>query len=163
MKKTAVYPGTFDPVTFGHLDIIQRASLLFDELIIAVPDQQSKKPVFSLETREFWLKESVKPFEGIMGHGKIYIEAFDGLLVNYLQSRKIQYVIRGLRSTQDFEYEIQLAGINKALLPHCESIFLMTEVKYAHISSSLVREVGRLGGDISAFVPKIVCESLPWH
>ncbi len=158
IAKSAIYPGTFDPVTLGHLDIIQRASDLLDELIIAVPDIQSaKQPFFPLDLRLAWLKASTRDYSNVR------IESFDGLLVDYARAKNIRHFIRGLRSVQDFEYEKQLAGVNEALFPECETFFLMTNARHAHISSSLIREVGRLGGDISSFVPKVVHESLPWH
>lgn len=158
-KKLGIYPGTFDPITLGHMDLIKRASALFDELVIAVVDAQSnKKPYLSTEERVALAKAATKNFTNIR------VESFSGLLINYAKTQSIQYCVRGLRNIQDFEYEGQLAGMNKNLMPELETIFLFTDPQYAHISSSMVREVGRLGGDIASFVPQAVIEAhLKWH
>ena len=158
-KILGIYPGTFDPITLGHMDLIQRASRLFDELIIAVVDIQSNKQAcLSTQERVRLVKAATQDFSNIR------VESFSGLLITYAKAHGINYVIRGLRNIQDFEYEGQLSGMNKSLMPELETIFLFTDPKYAHISSSTVREVGRLGGDISSFVPEAVTQAgLLWR
>lgn len=146
MKITAIYPGTFDPVTNGHSDLIHRAAQLFDHVIVAVAANTSKAPAFSLDERV----EMVHTVVG--GISKVEICGFDSLLVHFVAARGAQVILRGLRAVSDFEYEFQLAGMNRKLAPGIETLFLMPAEQYAYISSSLVREIARLGGDVSEFV-----------
>ena len=150
----AVYPGSFDPVTNGHIDIINRASSLFEELIIAVASNSAKESLLSKDERVNVLKSSLSE------KSNIRIEAFDGLLVDYAQKTNVFTIIRGLRTLSDFEYEFQMAIMNRNLNQSIETIFLMTDEKYTHISSSFIKEVYRLNGDISLFVPKPVVDKL---
>lgn len=146
MKVTAIYPGTFDPITHGHSDLVQRATQLFDHVIVAVAASPSKKPAFTL-------KERLDMARMAMGHlSQIEICSFDTLLVDFVKSRNARVILRGLRAVSDFEYEFQLAGMNRKLAPGIETLFLMPAEHYAYISSNLVREVAALGGDVSAFV-----------
>jgi len=143
--RVAVYPGTFDPITLGHEDIVRRAANLFDEVIVAVAGSTSKQTLFSLQERVA-LAESV--FHG----GNIRVVGFDGLLMQFVQAQGGQMVIRGLRAASDFEYEFQLAGMNRKLYPKLETLFMTPAEEFMFISSSLVREVARLGGDVNQFV-----------
>lgn len=146
MKVTAIYPGTFDPITHGHSDLVQRATQLFDHVIVAVAASPFKKPAFTL-------KERLDMAQMALGHlSHIEICSFDALLVDFVRSRNARVILRGLRAVSDFEYEFQLAGMNRNLAPGIETLFLMPAEHYAYISSSLVREVAALGGDVSAFV-----------
>ena len=143
--RIAVYPGTFDPITMGHEDIVRRAANLFDQVIVAVAGSTSKQTLFSLQERVA-LAESVF-------HGEnIRVVGFDGLLMQFVQAQGAQMVIRGLRAASDFEYEFQLAGMNRKLYPKLETLFMTPAEEFMFISSSLVREVARLGGDVNQFV-----------
>ena len=144
--RIALYPGTFDPITQGHSDLLMRASSLFDRVIVAVAASQRKKPLFSLDER-IALCESV-----LADNPVISVQAFDGLLVDLARNTGATAVIRGVRSTSDFEYEFQLATMNRAMLPTLETVFLTPDPRYAHISATLVREIAGLGGDVSQFV-----------
>jgi len=146
MKITAIYPGTFDPITHGHSDLVQRATQLFDHVIVAIAASPSKKPAFSLSERLDMAHMALADFPNIE------ICSFDTLLVDFAEFRNAQVILRGLRAVSDFEYEFQLAGMNRNLAPAIETLFLMPAEHYAYISSSLVREVAALGGDISGFV-----------
>lgn len=146
MPIVAIYPGTFDPITNGHIDLVERAVRMFDRLIIAVAANPAKQPLFSLEERVA-LARAV--FAGV---DKVEVRGFDSLLVNFAGEIGAGVVVRGLRAVSDFEYEFQLAGMNRRLNPDIETIFLTPAEQYAFISASLVREVAKLGGDISAFV-----------
>lgn len=149
----AVYPGTFDPITNGHTDLVRRAAKLFDKVIIAVAANPSKKPVFTLEERVALAKEVLGDIDNVEVCG------FDSLLVHFVKARSAQVILRGLRAVSDFEYEFQLAGMNRHLAPELETVFLTPSEKYAYISSSLVREIASLGGDVSKFVhPKVMAE-----
>lgn len=148
MSRTVVYPGSFDPPTYGHLDIIKRALLLFDEVIVAVLDNTSKKCMFSAEDRIVMLKKMTSNLK------KVRIEKFNGLLVNYVKKKRSEAVVRGLRAVSDFEYEFQMAQMNRELDPKVETIFMMTSPKYAYLNSTIVKEILKLGGSISKFVPK---------
>jgi len=146
-KKICVYPGSFDPITNGHMDIIRRASVLCDRLIVAVLNNSSKTSAFSVDERVTMIRRSV---EGICG---VEVDAFGGLLVDYARKVKASAVVRGLRSVTDFESEMQMALANKAMAPEIETIFLPTEAEYYFISSSVVKEVGRYGGEIEQWIP----------
>lgn len=145
--RTCIYPGTFDPVTNGHLDIISRASLLFDHVIIGVAEDNYKNVLFSDEERFNILKEVTSDY------ANVEVEKFSGLLMDYCREKGVCAVIRGLRAVSDFEYEMQLALMNKKLNPDVETVFLMTGQKYSFISSSIIKDVACLGGDISGLVP----------
>ena len=153
--KIAVYPGSFDPVTFGHLDIINRASKMFDEVIVAVMCNSAKTPLFSLDERVKMLQESVKDLSNVK------IESFSGLLIDYCKSADIHIVIRGLRAITDFEYELQIAQTNKELSHNqVDTVFLTTSLKYSYLSSSVVKEIASYNGDISPCVPDFIADRL---
>lgn len=149
-----VYPGTFDPVTKGHLDIIKRASKLFKEVVVAVAKSKDKKPMFSLEKRVAMIKKSTKQFKNVK------VISFDTLLVNLCEEEKIDVVIRGLRAVSDFEYELQMGYANQSLKSDLETIYLMPSLDYAFISSSVVRTILKFGGDVSHLVPSEILEDL---
>jgi pantetheine-phosphate adenylyltransferase len=142
----AVYPGTFDPITNGHEDLIQRASRLFDEVVVAVAHSQAKRPFFSLDERVSLAREVLAPYKNAKVLG------FTGLLSNFVQEHQCTIILRGLRAVSDFEYEFQLAGMNRRLAPGVETLFLTPSDKYLFLSATIVREIAVLGGDISAFV-----------
>ena len=148
--RTVIYPGSFDPLTNGHLDLIQRASKLFDRVIVAIANNDNKQPLFTSMERLSLLTKSLSILKGI---GNVEADAFDGLLVNYVEKRGGQAVIRGLRAVSDFEFEFQLALMNRKLNEQIETIFMMPKDTYTFLSSRMVKEICRLGGDISAFVP----------
>jgi pantetheine-phosphate adenylyltransferase len=150
--KIAVYPGSFDPLTFGHIDIVGRALKIFDRVIIAVAKNVRKTYMFSLKERMEFLNEYFKD------NTSVSIDTFDGLLVSYLKKNRYKNVIRGLRVLSDFEYEFQMAITNKQLYKDFEVVFLMSDIKYANLSSSLVKEIIGLNGNISNFVPQAVCD-----
>jgi pantetheine-phosphate adenylyltransferase len=150
MRHSAIYPGSFDPLTMGHLDLIERASHIFDKVIVAVGLNSRKRTVFSAEDRVAMVKASVKPFRNVT------VESFDGLLVDYARGREVHVLLRGLRAFSDFEYEFQMALANRKLAPDIETMFLMPKETFSYISSSTVREVVERGGDISQFVPPAV-------
>lgn len=150
MKRTAIYPGSFDPITYGHIDLIERAVGLFDELIVAVAHNIRKLGLFSVQERLDMIKELTERYKIVS------VDSFDGLLVDYVRKRKAICVVRGLRAFSDFEFEFQMALTNRKLNDDFETIFLMTHENYSFISSSLVKELIEFGGDISAFVPKVV-------
>ena len=150
----AVYPGSFDPLTNGHLDLIERSIEIFDELIIAVLRNPDKHPLFSLEERMEMLREVTVPL------GRVRVEAFDGLLVEYAARSEANVILRGIRAISDYEYELQMALMNRKLDPRVETVFMMPAETYSYISSRLVKEVHLLGGDIKDLVPPIVVERL---
>ena len=153
--KVALYPGSFDPVTLGHLDIIRRASLMFDEVIVAVMCNSAKTPLFTLDERVKMIKESVKDLDNVV------IESFDGLLIDYCKKKNIHIVIRGLRAITDFEYELQIAQTNKELSHNeVDTVFLTTSLKYSYLSSSVVKEIASYNGDIAPCVPVFVADAL---
>tara|TARA_B100000530_G_C15648861_1_gene365381 strand:+ start:113 stop:601 length:489 start_codon:yes stop_codon:yes gene_type:complete len=154
MKKIAIYPGTFDPITNGHKDIIKRSSLLFDELIIAVTDDNNKKTMFEMSQRIKMINHSLD------GYSNIKVEKFSGLLVDYAKAKKADAIIRGLRVLSDFEYEFKMAMMNRNLNRDIDTLFLMPNSNYVHISSSLVKEVAILGGDISEYVSPFVLDEI---
>ncbi len=147
MRTLAVYPGTFDPVTMGHLDLIRRSSEVFSKVIVAVAGSTQKKALFTVEERIHMLESATK------GMDRIEIGSFTGLLVEYIKSTQAQVVVRGLRAISDFEYEFQLAQMNRKLYPDFEIVYMMPGEKYTYISSSLAKEVALLGGDISELIP----------
>jgi len=155
--KIAVYPGTFDPITYGHIDIIERASKVFDKLIIAVGDNPHKNPVFSLEERVVLLKKVLRE-ENL--DESIEVDWFQGLLINYLKRKKANVIIRGLRVFTDFEYEMAIAAMNKKMAPEIETVLFMTSEKYSFISSSLIKEVAKFGGCIKGYAPESVINAL---
>ena len=151
---TAVYPGTFDPFTRGHEDIVRRASKLFQRLVVGVADSQAKRPIFSVEER-------VEVAREVLGHYEnVEIRRFSGLLVNFVKACNANVVVRGLRAVSDFEYEFQLAGMNRHLMPEIETIFMTPTDQYQFISGTLVREIAILGGDVSKFVAPTVEQAM---
>lgn len=146
MRRLGIYPGSFDPPTLGHLDVIERASRLFDEIIVAVGVNSSKKPLLSTEQRIDAIVRSTANLDNVA------VESFDGLLVDYVAGRGAKSIVRGLRATADFEYEFQMALVNRRLNPTVDTVFLMTKWEHSYLSSSIVREVAQLGGDYSEFV-----------
>ena len=154
MEKIVLYPGTFDPITNGHLDLIERAAHLFDKVVVAVADSHGKNPLFDVKTRIELVKKVVKNIPGVEVCG------FKGLLVNLAKEKSAIALLRGLRAVSDFEYEFQLANMNRHLAPELESLFLTPSEQYSFISSTLVREVASLGGDVSEFVPLAVQQEL---
>ena len=152
--KTIVYPGTFDPITNGHIDLVERASRLFDKVVIGIASSQRKSPLFSIDER-------IKLASDALAHvPNIEIRGFDYLLVDFVNDCGADAIMRGLRAVSDFEYEFQLANMNRALSPEVESIFLTPAERFSYISSSLVREISSLDGDVSKFVPANVVEAL---
>ncbi len=148
MKKRAIYSGTFDPITNGHLDIIKRARSIFDEIIVAVAVNKDKNVQFDIETRIEMINESIKDMDGIK------VEAFDTLLVNYAKKNGVNIIIRGLRAVSDFEYELQMGYANSSLDPTIDTIYLMPSLERAFVSSSVVRSILKYDGDVSHLVPK---------
>lgn len=157
MPTIAIYPGTFDPVTFGHLDIIKRASELFDHLIIAAAKDNYKNPLFSLDERVQLIEEEVASFNQ---NKKISVEKFEGLLVGFAEKKNAKVIIRGLRAVSDFEYEFQMYGMNSKLNPDIQTVFFPASETNHFIASKLVKEVARLGGNISKFVSPNVAQKL---
>ena len=152
--RTAVYPGSFDPVTFGHLDIIERSSKMVDRLIVGVLDNGLKNPLFSVEERVTMLEEVTSYLPNVT------VTSFHGLLVDFARQCGAGLVVRGLRAITDFEYELQMSQTNRIMCPQLDTIFLTTDLRYAYLSSHTVREVGRFGGDLSAFVPPVIVEQV---
>ncbi len=150
MSRIAIYPGSFDPVTYGHIDIIKRAGLIFDEVVVAVAKNVKKTPLFNINERVDMLKEATKGLNGVT------IEAFDGLVIEYARKKKSRILIRGLRMISDFEYEFQMALTNRRLAEDIETVFLMPSEGYSFLSSTLLKEAASLGADISSFVPSFV-------
>jgi pantetheine-phosphate adenylyltransferase len=153
MKKV-IYPGTFDPITNGHVDLVERAARLFDHVVLAIANNEKKTPLFSLEERVALCRDAVSHIDNIEVCG------FSNLLTDFARSKGASAVLRGLRAVSDFEYEFQLANMNRALFPEFESVFLTPSEQLSYISSSLVREIASLQGDISPFVPANVCAAL---
>jgi pantetheine-phosphate adenylyltransferase len=154
MTKIAVYPGTFDPVTYGHLDVIERVSSLFDKVFVAVAHSGHKQPVFSVEERIEMLTEAVAKYDNVE------VDDFDGLVVDYAKSKSAKVVVRGLRMISDFEYEFQMALTNRKISPDIETVFMMPNESYSYLSSKLIKEVAFMNADVSKFVPKNVEEKL---
>ncbi len=158
-KRIALYPGTFDPLTFGHLNIIERASTLCDKLVVGVAQNSGKSPIFSLDERLFIISEQIATLQP-KGGGSIEAMAFTGLLTRFADSIGAIMIIRGLRAVSDFEYEFQMASMNKRLKPDMETIFLTASENQHFVASSLVKEVARFGGDVTSFVPEKVNQRL---
>ena len=154
MTQRAIYPGTFDPMTKGHVDLIERACKLFDEIVIAIAASEAKNPLFTLDER---IQIAEKIFEG---NNKVKVVGFSGLLVDLAKDNNAKILIRGLRVVADFEYEFQLANMNRAMMPALESVFLTPKEQYSYISSSLVKEICKMGGDVSEFVDPISLSEL---
>ena len=154
MTQRAIYPGTFDPMTKGHVDLIERACKLFDEIVIAIAASEAKNPLFTLDER---IQIAEKIFEG---NNKVKVVGFSGLLVDLAKDNNSKILIRGLRVVADFEYEFQLANMNRAMMPELESVFLTPKEQYSYISSSLVKEICKMGGDVSEFVDPISLSEL---
>ena len=154
MARLAIYPGSFDPLTNGHVAIIQRGLNLFDRLVVAVANNPQKTPLFTVAERKAFILEAVK------GDRRVEVDSFDGLMVEYARQRGIHTVLRGLRAVSDFEYEFQLANMNRKLLPEFESVFVMTGEDYFYVSSRLVREVATFGGDVRGMVPANVARAM---
>ena len=154
MTQRAIYPGTFDPMTKGHVDLIERACKLFDEIVIAIAASEAKNPLFTLDER---IQIAEKIFEG---NNKVKVVGFSGLLVDLAKDNNAKILIRGLRVVADFEYEFQLANMNRAMMPEIESVFLTPKEQYSYISSSLVKEICKMGGDVSEFVDPISLSEL---
>jgi pantetheine-phosphate adenylyltransferase len=152
--RTAIYPGTFDPITNGHLDIVQRAARLFDKIIVAAAENPRKNPLFSLKERAYLIRESVK------GIANVEVDTFPGLLVQYAKQKKAEAVIRGLRAVSDFDYEFQMALLNRKLAPELETVYLMPSEEYTYINSSVVKEVAYFGGRLDGFLPAVVARAL---
>jgi len=150
----AVYPGTFDPITRGHEDLVRRASTLFDEMIVAVADSRGKSPFFTVEERVAMARETLAHFDNVR------VEGFSGLLMDFLHKHDAKIILRGLRAVSDFEYEFQMAGMNRNLFPDVETLFLTPAEQYMFISATMVREIASLGGDVSPFVNPIVMPRL---
>lgn len=154
MKMTAVYPGSFDPVTYGHLDIIERASKICNKLLIGVLNNSKKTPLFSVEERVKMLQEVVKDIPNVE------VKSFSGLTVDFARENGATVMIRGLRAVTDFEYELQLSQTNRALAPDIDTVFFTTNLKYSYVSSSITKEIAMYGSDISKFVPPYVLEKV---
>jgi pantetheine-phosphate adenylyltransferase len=150
----AIYPGSFDPVTNGHLDLIARAAKMFDHLVVAILRNSAKNPLFTVEERVSMLSEGTAEF------GNVSVSTFDGLLVDFAREERAHAVVRGIRAISDYEYELQMALMNRRLAPDVETIFLMPDAKYSFVSSRLVKEVFQLGGSVEGLVPKFVIERM---
>lgn len=152
--KTAIYPGSFDPVTLGHYDIIERSSKIFDKLIVGVLNNSAKSPLFSVEERVNMLKDVTSHFSNVE------VQSFAGLLIDFVRSNDANVIVRGLRAITDFEYELQLAQMNRVIAPEIDTLFLTTNLKYAYLSSSMAKEVAMYGGDISSFLSPEIAEKV---
>jgi len=155
--RLAIYPGTFDPITNGHLDLVKRGLMIFDELIIAVSHSPKKKPLFSLEKRCSLIEASVREYRGVK------VEAFNGLLVDYVEEKGGIAIIRGLRAVSDFEYELQMALMNRRLAGDLETVFMMPSQEFSYLTSTIVKEVALLGGQVAGLVPDVVEKALKDH
>jgi len=150
----AIYPGSFDPLTNGHLDLIERGSRLFEELIVAVLRNAEKDPLFSVSERRAMLEQMVRPFPNVR------VDVFEGLLVEYAERQKAKVLLRGIRAVSDYEYELQMALMNRKLQPQLETVFMMPAEAYSYLSSRLVKEIFRLGGSVHGLVPELVEQKL---
>ena len=155
--RRAVYPGTFDPVTNGHISLIERASQIFDELIVAVAMSEAKQPMFNYEERVALMKEAVAPLER---SSAISVQGFDGLTASFVKDVNAQAIVRGLRAVSDFEYEFQMALMNRKLVKEVETVFLMPSLSWVYLSSTLVKDVARNGGDIEGLVPPVTAKRM---
>ncbi|MBT0652779.1 pantetheine-phosphate adenylyltransferase [Geomobilimonas luticola] len=153
-RKIAVYPGSFDPITFGHLDIINRGLRIFDSVVIAVAKNSTKNALFTIEERIELIREVLK------GNDRAKVDTFDGLLVDYVRAQQATVIIRGLRAVSDFEYEFQIAQMNRSITQDVETLFMMTSVPYSYLSSSIVKEVSSLHGPVDGLVPPLVKQAL---
>lgn len=153
-KRIAVYPGTFDPITNGHMDVIERGLKLFDGLIVAIAESQTKEPLFTVDERIRMAKDAVRRYKNVK------VESFDCLLIDYMREKKANIVLRGLRVISDFEYEFQMALTNRKLAPDIETVFMMTAGDYSYLSSRFIKEIARLGGRFDCFVPPNVTKML---
>jgi len=154
MGKMAIYPGSFDPITNGHISILRRTLTIFDSVTVAVAENPTKNTLFSLEERIAMIRESVKKDR------KVYIESFRGLLVDYVESKNTNVIIRGMRALSDFEYEFQMSLMNRKLNKNIQTIFMMTDYKWFYTSSTIIKEASSYGGTIRGLVPEIVCQKL---
>jgi pantetheine-phosphate adenylyltransferase len=152
--KTAVYPGSFDPITNGHIDLIERALCIFDRLIVAVAEQRSKSPLFTMEERVEMVRETTKKYD------RVIVDQISGLTVDYVKGQDASVIVRGLRAISDFEFELQMALMNRKLSSEIETVFLMPSIQYSYIRSSLVKEVASLGGCLEGLVPDPVIQRL---
>ena len=150
----AIYPGTFDPITKGHVDIAHRASRMFTEVIVAVADSRNKQPMFDLDNRVQLAKQALQAVDNVQ------VKGFDGLLVDFARIESASILVRGLRAVSDFEYEMQLAGLNREMSPQIDTVFIASSHEFQFLSSSMVREIARLGGKVSQFVPSVVAQRL---
>jgi pantetheine-phosphate adenylyltransferase len=150
----AIYPGSFDPVTNGHLDLIERGAKIFDRLVVSILRNFDKEPLFTIDERVEMLREVTRPW------ANVEVDAFSGLLVDYARLREANVILRGIRAVSDYEYELQMAMMNRKLNKNVETVFMVPAVSYSYISSSVVREIARLGGSITDFVPPVVEERL---
>ena len=150
-----IYPGTFDPITFGHVDVVGRALQLFDEVVLAIAADSTKKPLFTIEERKALAEKALASFGT-----KVRVIAFNGLLIDFVVKENSRAILRGLRAISDFEFEFQMALMNRKLNDSIETLFLMPRGAYTYLSSTIIKEIGRLGGDLSAFVPKGVADAL---
>jgi len=155
--RIAIYPGTFDPITNGHLDLIKRALKFFDRIIVAIGENPAKRPLFTIEERIFMVKKALEE-ENLLE--RVEVESFSGLLVEFAKSKGADVIIRGLRAVSDFEYEMQLALMNRKLSNSIDTIFLMPSLRYIFLSSSIIKEAAKFGGKVDDLVPKIVAEKL---
>lgn len=153
MKK-AIYPGSFDPVTLGHMDVIARSAKLADELVVVIMINEGKKPLFTIEERASMLEKTTKDIKNVR------IKYYKGLLIDFAKKENANVIVRGLRAVTDFEYELQMAQTNRVLAPQIDTLFLTTALEYSYLSSSIVKEVAGFGGDISRFVPEIIREQV---
>ena len=154
MKNIAVYPGSFDPITLGHLDIIKRASRVFDKVYVSILVNSAKTPAFSLKQRIEWIKCVTSEYENVE------IDSFSGLLVEYIEQKQANIIVKGLRAVSDFEYEFQMALMNHKLNKNVETMFMMTSAKYSYLSSSIVKEVARHGGNLNDLVPDCIIDDI---
>lgn len=154
MRRIAVYPGTFDPITNGHIDIIERGHQIFDEVIVAIAKSSDKSPLFSVDERMKMINAATKKFKNLR------VESFEGLLISYVRNAGAKVIIRGLRAVSDFEYEFQMAITNRKLYEDVDTVFLMSTVKYSYLSSSIVKEVAQYGGKMDGMVPAVVSKCL---
>ena len=157
MRVTAIYPGTFDPMTVGHMDVAKRASSMFDDVIVAVAGSTSKNPFFSLDERVSMATEILSDLDNVT------VQSFDGLLVEYAAQANSKVIVRGLRAISDVEYEVQIAGVNRHLSPDIETVFIAASQQYTFLSSSIVREIAKLHGDVTEFVHPLVIDAFARH